>query len=267
MRFMYDSVTASDIPASAQMVAGYVSGPYQWSAADWARFPDAVHVPIATHADVDDGIVLDVEQGDATPDQAPGWVTMRRKAGIDPTVYCGQFSWLAVQAAFRTAGVDQPHYWIAHYDNAAVLPDGAVAKQYANPGLSGGHYDLSIVADDWPGIDKPVAAQEEEDDMDPINLPPAPSGGARTIPWTGKAAVLNVVGVSADVEVLPIYCWGPNGGTGGGNPLNVPQLPAVSTGHIVGVNQPGAFAIPAGTTRVFYEWISTDQHFVQIVAV
>src|SRR5207302_962487 len=157
-RTLYDSITATDIPASAQVVAGYVNGTYRWSDADWARFPNAIKVRIATRANVNDGHVLDVETGAATPGQAPGWVQMRRAAGIDPTVYCNASTQVAVQAAFDAAGVPQPHYWIAHYDNVPSLPPGAVAKQYIDPPSAGGHYDLSTVADYWPGVD-PVPYQ------------------------------------------------------------------------------------------------------------
>lgn len=164
-RTMYDSVTAAHIPTSAWMVAGYLPpSRYAWSAADWARFPNAVKVRIAIFANVNDGHVLDVEPGDATPAQAPGWVMMRRRAGADPTVYCSASSWPAVRQAFRDARVPEPHYWIARYDNIATIPAGAVAKQYANPETHGqGHYDLSVVADYWPGVDSP---QPQEDDMD-----------------------------------------------------------------------------------------------------
>ncbi|GLY65481.1 hypothetical protein [Amycolatopsis taiwanensis] len=47
----------------------------------------------------------------------------------------------------------QPHCWVARYDGVANLPVGCVAKQYINPPGSGGHFDLSAVADFWPGID------------------------------------------------------------------------------------------------------------------
>jgi hypothetical protein len=153
-RICYDSVTAADIPANARMVAGYISGPYAWSPADWARFPDAVQVRIATQALVNDGHVLDVEAGDASPAQAPGWVQMRRKAGVDPTVYCSLGNWQMVRACFAANGILQPHFWIAAYDNVPTIPPGAVAKQYANAPLAGGHFDLSIVANVWPGVDK-----------------------------------------------------------------------------------------------------------------
>lgn len=153
-RIMFDSVTARDIPLDAQMVAGYINGTYKWTDADWARFPNAVKVRIATQANVNDGHVLDVEPGDATPAQAPGWVVKRRQAGVDPTVYCNELNgWQAVRQAFRDQGVPEPHYWVARYNNMRVIPHEAIARQFINPPLSGGHYDLSIVADYWPGVD------------------------------------------------------------------------------------------------------------------
>lgn|SRR5437763_1090978 len=162
MRIMHDSVTAADIPANAGIVGGYVNGTYAWSAADWARFPAAIKVRIATRGYIDDGHVLDVENGAAAAADAPGWVKMRRAAGVDPTVYCSASQLGTVQAAFTAAGVPQPHYWVAHYDNVAAVPAGCVAKQYIDPPTSGGHFDLSAVADYWPGVDK-----NQEDDLSP----------------------------------------------------------------------------------------------------
>ena len=152
---MYDSVTAKNIPTNAQMVAGYVDGLYKWTTADWARFPHAVKVRIAVFAHTNDGHVLDVEDGNATPAQAPAWVMMRRVKGVDPTVYCSFSLWSKVRQAFITAKVREPHYWIAAYPgNGAKLYLGSVAHQYANPGP----VDISVVADYWPGVDpKPVS--------------------------------------------------------------------------------------------------------------
>lgn len=148
-RTMYDGITVANLPATATMVAGYVDGLYSNIAALAARFPNATRVPIAVFPSTDDGIVLDVETGDATPAQAPGWVQMRRSHGVDPTVYCNSDTWPAVRQAFAAAGVPEPHYWIAAYDNNPTIPAGAVAKQYQ----STDPWDASVVADYWPGID------------------------------------------------------------------------------------------------------------------
>ena len=158
MRTMYDAVTTANIPANARMVAGYIDriklAP--WTAADWARFPRAVKVEIVKKASTNAGHVLDVEPGDATPAEAPGWVRMRRAAGAIPTVYCNTSTWPSVRAAFRSAGVAEPYYWLARYDgksdwDAGWAAAGVVAKQYRGNVAPG--FDLSSVADHWPGVD------------------------------------------------------------------------------------------------------------------
>lgn len=149
MRTMYDGITPSRLPADAQLVAGYLTGPYAWKASDWARFPNVPHVQIATQSTYNVGNCLDVETGDATPTGAVQWVKNRRAAGVDPSVYCNASTWPAVRTAFAAAGVAEPHYWIAKYDQNPALPAGAVAKQHTN--TTG--WDLSSVADYWPGVD------------------------------------------------------------------------------------------------------------------
>lgn len=162
-RTMFDSVTAADIPVTAAMVAGYANGRYEWSPEDWARFPNAVHVRIATRANIvgPDVDVLDVEPGDAIPGQAPGWIRIQHDFGYHrPTIYCPASMRQQVVAACDQIGphlVAGVHYdlWIARYRASAAIPPhnepGAAATQYANAATSGGHYDLSLVADDaWP---------------------------------------------------------------------------------------------------------------------
>jgi len=172
-RTMYDGVDASRLPTSAQLVGGYVDGLYAWSADDWARFPNSVKVRIAVFADTNDGEVLDCEPGNCTPAESVDWVLMRRRAGVDPTVYCNQMDpdtgWPAVRAAFAARNVAEPRYWVAHYDGAETIPPGAVAKQHTNDEQAG--WDLSAVADYWPGIDPAptgasnIALSVQEDDM------------------------------------------------------------------------------------------------------
>ena len=162
-RKMGDSTTAADIPPGMALVAGYVDGLYQWSAADWALHPKATQVRVAVFASTNDGHVLDVETGDATPDQAPSWVTMRRAAGIEPSIYCSEMNgWSAVRQAFFDQGVVEPSYWVANYNGNQAIPPDAVSKQYANQPMTGGHYDLSSVADYWPGVDPPPVPPEED---------------------------------------------------------------------------------------------------------
>lgn len=174
MRTMYDSVTAADIPATAKMVAGYLApSRYRWTNADWARFPNARKVRIAIFASVNDGHVLDVEPGDATPAEAPGWVMMRRRAGLaEPTIYCNLSTWPQVRREFDQRNIRQPQYWIARYDGVPEVYRGSVAKQYANPPTSGGHWDLSAVADYWPGVDplvqRPIPKPEVDMGVVPI---------------------------------------------------------------------------------------------------
>jgi hypothetical protein len=149
---MYDGIDsdADVIPTSAQLVAGYDDGFYAWKDTDWARFPDSVHVHIVVHQSSNFGAVLDVEEGNASPAQSVDWVLMRRLAGADPTVYCNEENTLPlVQAAFKARNVVEPHYWLANYNGSQTIPVGAVAHQYE----SDVNWDISSVADYWPGVD------------------------------------------------------------------------------------------------------------------
>lgn len=156
---MYDSTRPAEIPADAQMVAGYVDGMYAWGPQDWARFPHAVHVEISA-VGTDRGTVVDVEVGCVwPPESAVPWVRRARARGVDPTVYCNWSNDLQhVKAAFIRAGEPEPHYWVARYDGQAEVPEGTVGKQYQAPeapgaAQAGGHYDVSSMADYWPGVD------------------------------------------------------------------------------------------------------------------
>ena len=191
MRIMYDGIDsdAAVIPTGAALVAGYVDGDYAWTAADWARFPASVHVKIAVKSTTNAGSVLDVETGDATPAESVNWALTRRGSGADPTVYCNTTTWPAVRSAFQARRVPEPHYWVASYNSDPAIPAGAIAHQYA----SFTRWDLSSVADYWPGVDpvpsaasKPV--QLEEDDVSTPAI-----DGYVTLTWaTGSRHVVQV---------------------------------------------------------------------------
>lgn len=150
---MYDSVTPSDIPRSAPAVAGYVNGRYAWSAAGWDLFPSAYRKTISITAS-QVAMVLDVEAGDASPDQAPAWVRLSQRAGVAvPTLYCSRLgTWPATQAACRGLVCN---YWVADYTGVAHLVPGSVATQWEDAGP----YDLSTADLAWlSGNPAPPAA-------------------------------------------------------------------------------------------------------------
>lgn len=163
MRLMYDGINtlaagiAATIPDAA-MIAYYVDGNYAWNAAEIALFPHAVHVPIAVHAATNNGVVLDVENGDALPQQAGEWIKMRKAAGVlRPTIYCSRDVIPAVRAGTGAYILGRDYdIWAADYTGSAhqvaapgTPPATCAATQYE----STPHYDISAVYDDaWPHV-------------------------------------------------------------------------------------------------------------------
>lgn len=149
---MYDAVTASKIPNPhlVRAVLVYIDGHYKWSSEDIDLFPNASKIRIATSPSTLDGRVLDVENGDATPKDAPKWVLNRRSHKKTvligaATIYCSAAYWPTVRNEFHKQNVAEPEYLIAQWDNKAVIPPGAIGKQYLNtPG-----FDLSVVETSW----------------------------------------------------------------------------------------------------------------------
>lgn len=136
---MRDSTTASHIPLDTPVVAGYVDGFYAWSTADWALFPHAIRLTIATRSS-NQADILDVENGNATPSEAAGWVDrFDRPNRRRPTIYCSRSAWPQVRWALGARVVD---YWISTLDGTQDVP-GAVAVQY----IDVGSYDESIILD------------------------------------------------------------------------------------------------------------------------
>jgi len=148
---MADGVTYTNLPKGLYAVAGYCDGPWRWPAEGWAAFPGSLLVRIATIASTDDGDALDVENGDATPGQAPGWVLRRRLAGVVPKVYCNLSTWPEVKAAFVAQAVADPLYWLADWNDPTLhLATGSVATQFQHALPPG--YDLSAIDPElWGG--------------------------------------------------------------------------------------------------------------------
>lgn len=194
-QLMYDSITANNLPVGGTAYAAYINGNYANVAEVAVRFPG---VPLESIDVLNQGIgtVLDVETGDATPTDAPGWLATRKAAGVArPALYAGLETWI-------TALVPQgrpPRIWTAHYtqvphlcDSSCVVNIGGVnrtlpagwvadATQYSDPGP----YDVSLLGPNWL-ITAPPPAQKANP-MLIISYPGAP--GQWTFDGTSKLPI------------------------------------------------------------------------------
>jgi len=163
--YMYDGINslaagiAREFP-DATRVAGYDNGAYAWTKAEWDLFPHADHIHISVTANANTGDVLDVETGDASPDQTHGWISMRKSAGLfRPTIYCSLDTVQAVRDGTREYILNKDYdIWVARYDGSTLnVYVGTVAKQYA--ALT--DYDLSVVYDtNWPYRKAPASTPQ-----------------------------------------------------------------------------------------------------------
>lgn len=176
-RIMYDSTTARDIPQGARMVAGYIDGRYAWSNADWALHSRARQVSITVGSGTLDADVADCENGDYSPAQGVAWAKRKIARDGHASLYFSLAALGAIGAEVKAQGVNPAHlsFWIADWDGRPVIPAGATAKQYIDPPGSGGHYDLSVVLDYWPGVDPPPAPGPTPQPTPPPTPTPTPT--------------------------------------------------------------------------------------------
>lgn len=182
---MLDSTRAGDIPffyegMEMRLVAGYVNDPRvkngRWADEDWGRFPPHVRrVRICIYADRLDAQVIDVEPGNCTAKQAVQWIKAKWERGETPTAYCFSDAGPAgyrisdVRRECDAAGVKRPLIWITRFSREwdDLDPSGdpeIIALQYDNSAETMGHFDASVVADYWPGVD---VDPEKGEDMEP----------------------------------------------------------------------------------------------------
>ena len=149
---MYDTTDAArPLPTPLPVaVAGYVGGNWPSYNALRVKYPHAKHLSIAVNAG-EVAQCLDVETGDATPAEAPGWVKREKprlsREGKNPWVYANASTMPAVKQALLRAGISLSvvHLWVAQYDNIAEIPAGFAAKQYRSVESGGFNYDASVV--------------------------------------------------------------------------------------------------------------------------
>lgn len=178
MRRCADSIDATQLPPGFDLYAGYVDGRWPSWGAICARFPEKPVISITVYA-TGRAFCLDVEQGDATPQQAPGWVSRMRGLGeLEPMVYCSLAAWTEVRNAFYQQGVAEPQYWIAAYPgNGPALYPESVGHQW----IDRGGYDESVMADFIPGLDTSPAREEIDDVTSYVN------GTQEHVFWTNPA--------------------------------------------------------------------------------
>ena len=252
LRPMEDSTNWQAIPVGTPLVAGYVPpSRFAWPAAAWAKFAGSTLVRITPSAAVSGpGIqVLDVENGDATPAQVPGWVNASRAAGQEPTVYLNYTSWSAAISACTAANVAVPQFWVGLWNNTQDLPTisvagityTAVAHQYADPTTSGGDYDVSVVAPYWPGVD----SMEDDVPTYQVHLPDSTPDSHVEMGVKGCTELYLHSGYAVALTATSIMFFGPTppgpGYTGVGGEID---------NLVIDNNRPGPIPVPAGAVQV-----------------
>jgi hypothetical protein len=171
--YMYDGINAlaAGIAKSfpdAAMVAGYINGDYAWTQADWDLFPHANHVQITITASADAGDVLDVEPGNAAPEQTAGWIEMRKASGYyRPTIYCNLSTVPAVRQGTGAYILGRDYdIWVADWTGSpheVTAPGTPAAMCSATQYESTENYDVSVVYDEgWPHRTAPATKPPAE---------------------------------------------------------------------------------------------------------
>lgn len=126
-RVMFDDVSLNLVPRSARAIGYYADGGYANGNTAKGLFPKARKVSIAVFSN-DFGDVLDIEPGDATISEAPGWYRLykdKRPHGI-PIFYTSVSNVDALVSTLAGAGISRGHYriWSAHYSGKHICaPD------------------------------------------------------------------------------------------------------------------------------------------------
>lgn len=114
-RVMFDDTSVDLIPATARAVAGYVNGAYRTVAALRLRFKGRRIVTIAVNS-LGHAMFLDIERGNATIADAPGWWERNKDHGARG-FYISESDAAALVAYLEAHGIHRHEYvlWTAHY--------------------------------------------------------------------------------------------------------------------------------------------------------
>lgn len=143
----YDSTTLGAVPADAQLILAYADGAYANVAEARRLFPHAILQTIATNAGTP-ADWLDVEQGDATPDEFPAWHKLSVAHGHwRPGPYANGSTWPTIDQVIAAAALQRRAYrrWLADPVGRMELTAGYDGQQ-CEWSPDGHHYDLSLFA-------------------------------------------------------------------------------------------------------------------------
>ena len=168
---MFDAVEVAQIPNGPVAVAGYVDGVWQTAAELADRFPNAHLLSIAT-SPAHDADCLDVESGDATPADVPGWYERQRGRGVErPCIYANASTMQAsIVPLVRSGAIARPlvRLWSAHWAGEHICgPASCGALSIDADGCQwtdrawGRDLDESLLVADFFGTPKPAAARKK----------------------------------------------------------------------------------------------------------
>jgi hypothetical protein len=153
----YDSTTVPGIPRGAQFIFPYRNGRYAWTEQQADQFTHAGRAWIDVIGNAArTSHVLDVETGDATPQQAPAWIRERHALGAQATVYCNRSTLPVVQQ--QCHGLD---FWVwlatldgtVCYESVPGTGGRLAAVQGWGAAAAGFHADVSVILNaQWYGL-------------------------------------------------------------------------------------------------------------------
>ena len=206
---MYDTTTPGAVgrlaSTSPDAVAGYIDGRYRDVAELERLYPNHRHLSIAVSA-ADDADCLDIENGDATPSQAPGWVIRQHARGVPrPVLYANLSTMPSVTLRLEQSGIARKsvRLWMAHYNRVVDIPEGFDAHQYTDT-FQGRNVDVSVCLEDFFDVPPVVTHPKKRRPMPrpvrrhrPAPIHPKVKGSAvGSAIATGILAILHALGVS-----------------------------------------------------------------------
>ncbi len=160
---MADAITAGNLPAGFDAYAGYVNGNWPDYNAIVQRFPNAKHLSISVFL-ANTADCMDIEAGDASPNQAATFVRERKTAGVSRPCLYASIS-VMPQVVANLGGIQRSGYrlWSAHYGVGAHIcgPNTCAYQGSATPACDGTQwaslntYDESLLANDFFSLPQP----------------------------------------------------------------------------------------------------------------